>query len=437
MNAWRGRLPKPDIMRAGRLSARCALFGLAVLSMMLPGSRIAYAQSATCLSLAEAGAELFYSPEQRQRQFKLYQDAHLKFLRTRVTWRGAKPGTALTLDNADWLEDAARSGFRFRLQFATVSEPPAWFLQQTPAARIVGTDGDFSRNMISLWYPGLHELIKTRMEEEFRQMADKDLLNSVASVIVDLGPAGEPLYPPAWTRGPGHEEQFWFYGPGAAESFRRAMQAKYTDIARANQQWGTDYARWDDVEVPKPHIHPGPLWADLLDWYRDEKRSFIRWQIETTQSMLKRYSQHSMPPLVVLVPGQHLSEREWSDAVQQGNGGQSIKIMSDTDFLIDLAQHYGLQLQYTGLPNDQELSYISGAIAKTGTRIPLWGENVGSPQAIARLNDFSAESANAPLFGLELVNSSFLLDSATQSPLPIWPQFQSLAARLDPAACPL
>jgi hypothetical protein len=85
-----------------------------------------------------------------------------------------------------------------------------------------------------------------------------------------MGPAGEPLYPPAWTQvqggldNGGGADVMWCYAENAQSDFRTKMTEKYLNINTANNEWGTSYTAFDDVTVPKPGETSGQFWSDVL-----------------------------------------------------------------------------------------------------------------------------------------------------------------------------
>jgi len=256
-------------------------------------------------------------------------------------------------------------------------------------------------------------------------------------VILDTGPAGEAIYPAAWTQGPGHSDastSFWFYGPSAEANLRRVMQRRYRSLDNANAHWGTSFAEWDDVGISRVQGRTGTMWSDVLEWYRDSKRMFVLRQMENTRETLLRYNlKRPIPVLMLLVPGTHLSHAEWTDAVERGDGDLHVKLMFDTDFLIQVAHENKLCLQFTAMPNDAELSYITNYMVLHEAAVPLWGENVGDLRAGANLPELVREVTKWHLFGLEYINSGLLFDRHGAKPSELWPVFVSTYKQLSTA----
>jgi hypothetical protein len=359
-------------------------------------------------------------------RFKLYKSAGVRSLRTSLSFRDERPDGSWAPSNERWLRLAVQSGLHLRLEIETVSGPPAWFLAQNPDARLTNCNGEYSTNMISYWYPGFRDLIASKTAKLVQYLYQTKLINSVDTIIVDLGPAGEPLYPAPWTMGPGHtdaNEAFWFCGPGPQGDFQQAAQAKYRTLSAANTRWGTRFDSWQDVRIDQQSQRTPAMWRDVLAWYRDAKRKFIVWQIGNVRSALSHYAPAGSVPLTILLPADHITSDKWEKAVASDDGDTPIKVMTDTDFVIETAKQYHTSLQYTALPDNAELSYITGQIAKGGAETPLWAENVGSAPAADNPAELAREAAAWRLQGVEFVNSGYLFDPTGTHPTPVWGKY--------------
>jgi hypothetical protein len=398
----------------------------------LPVRDLIAQEASTKLSIADDQSFTHQSDAEILRRFSLYREAGIGTLRAGISWRDETPDGHWRPTNERWLKLAVSNGFRLKIELETISGPPAWFLEQNPEARIVNGLGEYSRNLVSYWYPGLYDLVVLRTDMLVHWLHDQNMLPSVDSVILDTGPAGEAIYPAAWTQGPGHTDAsttFWFYGPSAEADVRRTMQRRYGNLAAANARWGTSFAEWREVGIPLIHSRPRTMWSDILEWYRDRKRTFVRRQIENTRETLLRYGPRQ-PTLLLLLPGSHMRDAEWTDAVEQGDGDLRVKLMVDTDFLIQTAHQNKLGLQFTAMPNDAELSYITNYMKSHGVAASLWGENVGDPQSGANLAELLQEVAKWRLFGFEYVNSGFLFDQYGAKPSALWYPFVSMYKQL-------
>jgi hypothetical protein len=305
----------------------------------------------------------------------------------------------------DFLRLARRNGFHFKSNIGAIDSPARWFLKDHPDAQMTNEVGLTSFNVISYWYPGLHDLLEDKDDKIFSFLAQQGLLSNVSFLIVPFGPAGEPVYPAPWTTSdPNGTPHFWFYDPHAQADFPVKMQAQYGSISRANSVWGTHYAGWSTVKLPTPGTQPGPMWRDVLTWYRDTKRDFIVWQMSHYQRLLAKYwPDGNKPKLMILVPGTHITPYEWTQAIKFGGGDPGIIIMADSEFLIDIAARFGAFTQYTGLPNITEVEYLQSYIRSRGYSVPMWGENAGNQ---GKPQELGYEVLGNGLVGQEYIGSN-------------------------------
>jgi hypothetical protein len=295
-----------------------------------------------------------------------------------------------------------------------MSGPPSWFFAAHPDAQLANETGLKSHNVISYWYPSLHSLLEEKDDQIFALLSQHGLLNVLSYIVVPLGPAGEPIYPASWTTSaPNAPARFWFYDTYARSDFPVKMRAKYQQIAAANRIWRTSYTDWNSVAIPEPGTQPGPMWSDVLTWYRDVKRSFVDWQIAHYQRLLKKYYPNGgAPRLIILVPGNHISPYEWAEAVKSGGGDSGVVIMTDSEFLLNTARRTGATLQYTGLPNMAEVEYLQSYMRGKGYNVPMWGENAGNKGVP---DELGCEIVGNGLYGQEYIGSN-LFDADQLTP---------------------
>ncbi|MGO9990998.1 MAG: beta-galactosidase [Steroidobacteraceae bacterium] len=399
-------------------------FLIAILAATLASAAMASSPNDESLRRGVADPYPSSSPAEFQKRLDLYKQAGIGILRIDLGWRGHETPDGVWQDSTGLplLQLAKQNGFLFKGAFGGMSGPPAWFFEKHPDAQMVNSEGLKSFNVISYWYPDLHSLLEDKDDHVFAYISKQGLLNSIAYVIVPLGPAGEPLYPVPWTTTePNKPIRFWFYDPHAQADFPRKMQAKYVTISAANKAWGTSFADWPSVKIPAPHSQPGPMWHDVLDWYRDSKRDFITWQVGHYQRLLaKYYPAGNAPRLLLLVPGNHIAPYEGQQAISTGDGNDSIKMMADSEFVLDLAHKVGAYAQYTGIPNMRELAYLEGYMRRQKYDVPLWGENAGNKGDPQELDE---EVLSNGLYGQEYIGSN-LVDIDHVSPTA---QFASLS----------
>jgi len=69
------------------------------------------------------------------------------------------------------------------------------------------------------------------------------------------------------------DHRFYTYSPSCRSSFITYLKQRYKDLETLNNFWGTNYASWDEVNLPKPlrNAQAGtpdlrPLWLDYTTW---------------------------------------------------------------------------------------------------------------------------------------------------------------------------
>ncbi len=407
--SWRGALTRRGLLAAGIAGA-------------LPPRRGRAAVTNPRLSIAEPRAFVLQSHDQIQHRFDLYKKVGIDTLRVSVdwweqetadgVWRGAIP--------LPYFRQAADNGFQLKMAIATISEPPDWYMTAHPDARLLNRDHLASRSDISYWYPGLRDLMAAKANHLFGYLAKQNLFPAIHSIFVDCGPAAEPIYPALWTLGPefaGREASFWFYDPNAQSDFGIKMRTAYAGVlSDANHAWGTSFTSWNGVRIPEVGTRQGAMWDDVLKWYRDAKRSFVKWQVANYQAQLHRHTPAWQPKLILMVPGSHIRPAAWRQAVRQGNGDYSIKIMSDSEYLIDLAARTGCWLQYTGVENAEEVAYLMDYMKSNLEEVPMWGENGGNPAIGADPQRLAKVVSDNQLYGLEYINAAYVFDEWGSNP---------------------
>jgi len=369
-----------------------------------------------------------------RKRFDLYHKLSVNIIRTELVWREMEPRAGEWLDeyHLNHIKLAQQAGFRLKMNVCTISAPPAWFLAAHPDAKIINEFGDWSYNTLSLWYPALHQIIEQITDRLFQYMAAGNLFTNLEFIAPDFGPASEPLYPAVWTMGPHytHGPTFWCYDANAQADFRIKMRAKYGDIAIANARWQSQFKNWSEISIPPPKKRPGPFWEDVLTWYRDTKREFVRWQIRNYRAHMAKYKIQNIPVLLY-VPGFHISEEEWSAAITSGAGAKNIRSMCDSEFLLETARHENCWLQYTGSECEPEVAYLTGYMRQHNFSIPMWGENAGGPIEAIDPSHLADVILKYGLFGLDYVHSYYVFEKDGCTPNTIFPQLKAAYSRIQ------
>jgi hypothetical protein len=412
-----------------------------ILAAVCPGQVVTRRQAVSAcatgsprLCIADVPQAPAQPPEVVQRRLDLYRRLGIGTLRSHIRW------SELEVANGRWkesgrlryLRQVSDAGFKLKLLIQTLGGPPDWFFAEHPDARVLDRAGETTHNFISPWHPGLRDLLTEKTDAVFRAVAQMDLLAGLEALVVDLGPQGEAIFPAGWGMTATHthpDPGYWFYEPHARADFTKKMEARYRTIETANALWGSRFSGFSDLQIPDEGSLGGPIWEDLLTWYRDSKRDLIVWQIDNYSVTLTRHSPSRRPPLLVLIPGIHITSAEWQNAVASGRGDKETHIMTDTEFLVATAAQRGCWLQYDAVGNAAEVSYIVDYLHTLGVETPLWGENAGGPSALNPEHLADVVIGNR-LYGLDYVNAAAIFEPDTVTPNHLFPAFEATCQRL-------
>ena len=369
-----------------------------------------------------------------QTRFGLYQAANVGTLRIGIGWNGMETSSG-HWSTPSWLRTyaglAQQHGFGIKLLLQNMGAIPQWFSAANPSGQLLDQGGATTQLSMSYWYPSLHAVLGDAADNMFRLLSQDGVLEAVRYLFVDLGSSGESKYPSPHEVGrPG--PLFWCYDSHAQQSFAAAMEARYGGgLTQANAAWGTGFTSWSEVQVPQPGKQPGQMWSDVLDWYQASRRDFVSWQVATYQALANQYAPGV--PLVVGVPGSHITAAQWQSAISAGEGGVTLGLMIDTEWLLNTAHRMGVTAQYTGAENQTELQWIVQTLKADGiSGLPLWGENAGvyppteadNPRVL--VNDAVADG----LYGVEYINASNLFEPDGLTPNGWYTMLQSAYAEL-------
>ena len=386
------------------ISRRSVVAGM----LAVPFSPAAGAQKVS-LAIGEVSGAGADDPKAIADRFALYRSLGFNALRYALIWSmfEQEPDTwRLSDDQRRYFDLALEHGFGLKLEIGAWSSVPDWFLDQHPLARMVDADGRFKRQYLSPWYQGARELLVEKQSRVIESIAGLGLSDSVVGAIVDLGPAGEPLYPPAWTVPGETQDSFWFYGPTAVEAFRTAMRAKFgDDLARANGRWATHLRAWSDLA---PQMAGGPVfWHDVLIWYRDTKRDMVTALVTDFKRTALRTGFKA--PLIALLPGSHQPSTLLDDDPDLAGASGAVRVMTDWPFLFDLCLGQKIDMQYTAAEQASEVASIGACLNRRGAGDVLWLENAGGPPSL-RPEDLVSAARRAPHKGYDYIGAGSLFD---------------------------
>ena len=338
-----------------------------------------------------------------------------KTIRVETGWGAIEKSRGVYTNPANVLYyyTAKQAGLRFKTILGT-SGPPSWYFEEYPDAKLMDQNGRQALGTPSYFAPEYKELRAKALDELLARWKELGFLDVTDTIVIDCGPAGEPLYPPAWTQetdgldNSSGEEVFWGYDKYSQQNFRETMQEKYGTIAAANAAWGKSYSSFDQVEVPKPGNGGGGIWADYLDWYKQSKRNFVLEQVEIYKAAVDKYTEGRVK-LILYIPGSDVTDEAFEAAKASGDGDGSVRIMADSRFLVDTAKEHGLYLQYTGFENASQTKYLRAYMDASGAGdIPFFGENAGGYDAVKYAANLSAIVRQNGMAGIDVTHSRFL-----------------------------
>lgn len=413
--ASRRAAPRPFLRRG------LAAAVLACAAALLP--RIASAQTlaSPTLGISDDPSYPYGSAAAIAQRLQLYKALGVTVIPIECGWSDSEtsPGVWRNPTWLPYMQAAIAAGFTIDLTLETISAPPDWFFAANPGAHLVDQTGQVGTHALSYWWPGLASLMQEKTEAVLALLSHAGVLGSVRTVGVSMGTATEPLYPAQWTLGDGAAPPtMWYYDGNARADFPAQMQAQYRSLPALNAAWGTGYTQWSQVRLPDPGTVHGAEWSDVLTWYRNAKRKFITAQVTDTMRLLRQYAPAGhVPQISIAIPGDHIPAAEWSAAVASGSGSdQTIVIMTDSEFLLDLASRTGAVTHFTGMPDTEELQYLQQYIASHNYRISLMGDTAGFLSVAQDPVGLANQAFYDGLAGYGLVNSSFLLDADGVTP---------------------
>ena len=250
-----------------------------------------------------------------QLRFETYAQMGIKTVRHETVWHSQGKGD-WTLDTTTKaiLQTAVNAGLRLKLISPTIMVPQPWVLED-PDAWLYSYKGNRAINTLSYWYDGVYDYTKDAINGQLEEYERLGLLDDIDALIVDFGPAGEPLYPAAWTQGAGLENPenedtlMWCYGDNAVADFKAKMLEKYGSVENINLAWETSLGSMDEFEMPAPNTVKGRQWEDVLTWYLESKRTFIEQQIRIFKEAVDTHTGGRVQ-LILYMPGASFTQSE-------------------------------------------------------------------------------------------------------------------------------
>ena len=377
------------------------------------------------------------SEDALQKRFQDYVNMGVKTLRYETQWVSLSKGKwSLSGESKDTLQAAIDAGLRLKLISPTIMVPQSWVMSD-PDTAMVNYKGIPASYTISYWYDGIYDYTSDAINCQLDKYAELGFLDYVDALIVDFGPAGEPLYPAAWTQTGDLENpdnaatSMWCYGENAVQDFRETMLEKYGSIEAINDAWSTELESMDVFQMPLPGTVKGVQWEDILTWYLESKREFVEQQIRIFQNAVNTHTDGRIK-LILYMPGASFSQAEWDECVQTGDASFAMLIGSENEFIVQMAEKYDCLLQFTGLPGIEPLKQVRQWMYAEGYgHIPVYGENYADyasscdPEALYQvLEDFN-------LAGLDYTFTKFLYEEDGVTPSNIYPQMEEALPKIE------
>ncbi len=343
--------------------------------------------------------------------YKKYFNIGIRTIRLIPDWiSSGKSDYRLTSACEEQIKIAASAGLRIKLVLSTVDTPPDW-VYNIKDARFVDENGRESRqNCVSYWYDGLYDYVTDAVSSKLEYLNTRGLLDYVDAVVVSCGAACEPIYPADWTQG--GVSAMWCYGSNAQTDFRQFLSDKYIKVSTLNDAWGTAYGSIEEIEVPRPGQINGTAWNDVLTWYRDVKRLFVRHQTEIYKNEIQKVCGDRIK-LILYMPGDAFTETDWKMAVNDSAMTSSgLMIMSENEYIVRIADEFGTYLQFTGLPMTASAKRVMNFIYSEGyEHIPVFGENTNDAGHASNPSSIVEVIKSLGMSGIDYTTSQFLFEN--------------------------
>ena len=268
-------------------------------------------------------------------RFKMLKDIGVDNIRVIINWKAVEP-TEGAYDYAflSRIKDVCNMIIEqdmspsLLLRFAMA--PPSWVPSD---AYYVGETGE-TRGHVSLWYPKLYDWAEGFYTTVCYNLSGINF-KSVTPTIAGGG-GGEAVYPVT-------PNLFWMYDIYARQEYYKLLNS----------------------DVPLPKTVTGDKWRQTIDWYLSKKNQAVNWLIATTKYLWG-------DKVVLMFTDRLITSDDYQNAVATGNGNRAVREGGTLDYMIELANREGVQLDYTNVENTYADWVINYNIDK-GNRL-LWLE---------------------------------------------------------------
>ena len=358
-------------------------------------------------------------------RFRAYKELGLTAVRLDLFFTSGSNGKVrLDTSSRNQFRAAGQNGLKLKIILN-----PGGTGQSDPDSKLRDATGRTALNAVSPWYAGAEAYTESFLRDQLSAVLDEGFGSLIGGIVAGLGPAGEPLYPPAWTQG-GGDEVLWCYADNAQADFRRQMEARYKTVQAANEAWSTSYDSFANVTIPKEGTFRGQYLRDVLEWYRDSKRAFMDMQVRVFRRVMDEFGLSDVP-LILYLPGADFTEGQWENCIRTGTLTNGIRFMCDNPYTVQLARTYGCLLQYTGITGTEHLRRILTFMHDNGyADIPVFGENAGGSRPDAEpglLRDIILEYK---LAGIDYTHCHWLFESDGRTRSALFPAFAAIVPDL-------
>jgi hypothetical protein len=129
-------------------------------------------------------------------RFADYKALGLRAVRLDLYWTN-QGGKAVLQDQSKYqFEAAKKNGLLIK---AIIN--PGGMTHPDPDSKLMDADGRYAINAISPWYADVENYTEQHIRTYLGGLVQSGYGDIIGGIVAGLGPAGEPLYPPAWTQG--------------------------------------------------------------------------------------------------------------------------------------------------------------------------------------------------------------------------------------------
>jgi hypothetical protein len=245
-----------------------------------------------------SGMELTVGNDANETDARIFRELSVTSVESYVHWTTVE---AEARDRWDWsrwdsqVDVLQRNGLKWVpfLIAGPAYATPLWFQESSDSHVFRCLEHDTDTKVQSIFNPALKPMVDRFLKAFAERYRDRGVVESVLLGVTGI--YGESIYPAGpeggWTAqltGPYHNHAGWWAGDTLArQAFRKAMQARYNDIAALNKGWGTEYAGFSAVSTFLPNQAPSDrARADFVEWYQQAMTDWAVFWVATTRKYM-------------------------------------------------------------------------------------------------------------------------------------------------------